>query len=75
MAIIHCGFVPHEYIFYKLRLISTRNNPADYSTTKSYRTPLEHIPLKRNFVSSYYGSSGRRFKSCHPDTRLRKSFY
>jgi hypothetical protein len=22
MAIIHCGFVPHQNIFYKLRLIS-----------------------------------------------------
>ncbi len=25
MAIIHCGFVPHQNIFYKLQLISQRN--------------------------------------------------
>ena len=35
MAIIHCGFVPHQSIMYKSGLISQRNNPRDDSTTKS----------------------------------------
>ncbi len=34
MAIIHCGFVPHQNISIKQLLISKRKNPADDSTTK-----------------------------------------
>ena len=30
MAIIHCGFVPHQDIFYKLRLISIAENPNGF---------------------------------------------
>ena len=30
MAIIHCGFVPHQNIFYKLRLISIAENPSGF---------------------------------------------
>ena len=35
MAIIHCGFVPHQNKVILTQLISQRNNPADDSTTKS----------------------------------------
>ena len=35
MAIIHCGFVPHQNNSINQWLISQRNNPADNSTTKS----------------------------------------
>ena len=35
MAIIHCGFVPHQNKSINQQLISKRNNPADDSTTKS----------------------------------------
>ncbi len=36
MAIIHCGFVPHQNKSINQRMISKRNNnPADDSTTKS----------------------------------------
>ncbi len=35
MAIIHCGFVPHQSKSINQWLISRRNNPADDSTTKS----------------------------------------
>ena len=35
MAIIHCGFVPHQNKSINQLLISKRNNPADDSTTKS----------------------------------------
>ncbi len=35
MAIIHCGFVPHQSLINLARLISQRNNPADDSTMKS----------------------------------------
>jgi hypothetical protein len=35
MAIIHCGFVPHQNNSINQRLVSKRNNPADVSTTKS----------------------------------------
>lgn len=35
MAIIHCGFVPHQNKSINQWLISKRNNPADDSKTKS----------------------------------------
>ena len=35
MAIIHCGFVPHQNKSINQRLISEWNIPADDSTTKS----------------------------------------
>jgi len=35
MAIIHCGFVPHQSISINQWLISQWNNPVDDSTTKS----------------------------------------
>ena len=35
MAIIQCGFVPHQNKSINQRLISERNNPSDNSITKS----------------------------------------
>ncbi len=35
MAIIHCGFVPHQNININQTAGFQRNNPADDSTTKS----------------------------------------
>ncbi len=43
MAIIHCGFVPHQNIFYKLRLISTRNNPIGFIHNEIIAYPLYAI--------------------------------
>ncbi len=35
MAIIHCGFVPHQNLGINQRLTYQRTHPADDSTTKS----------------------------------------
>ena len=40
IALIHCGFVPHQNMSINQRLITKWNNPADDSTMKSNTKPL-----------------------------------
>jgi len=44
MAIIHCGFVPHQNKGINQAAGFRRNNPADDSTTKSYTRLLGKMP-------------------------------